>query len=274
MGWKNIKILYEKVDGTFPHHEADPTKDANMADVKRSIESEKYDLGIGFDGDCDRMAPMTSDGRLILGDELLSLFSKQVIEKNPGASVVFDIKASQGLTETLHAIGAQPIMAPSGHSHIKDTLRKYKALLAGELSCHFFFADRYFGYDDGIYAMMRLFEIMVRSKKTLQELLADFPQKVSSPEFRLKCKEQDKAKIVRAVIEHMKKYKSVDLITIDGVRAQTSDGWGLVRASNTQPVISLRFESDTPEGLKKIKDMFVEVLKKYLGKEDIEKICA
>lgn len=269
MGWKNIKLLHQEVDGTFPNHEADPTKPENMRDVQKALKDDGFNLGIGFDGDCDRMSPMTRDGQLILGDKLLILFSRQVLDDHEGASIVFDIKASSGLVELLEKWGARPIMAPSGHSHIKDTLRKNNALLAGELSCHFFFADRYFGYDDGIYAMMRLFEIIIQTKKTLKELLEIFPKKVSSPEYRLACPEEKKDEIVDAVKSYLEKQKDIELITIDGVRAQTKDGWGLVRASNTQPVLSLRFESDTQEGLERIKKLFIYVLKDYLDESSL-----
>ncbi|MCK4265092.1 phosphomannomutase/phosphoglucomutase [Candidatus Babeliales bacterium] len=271
MGWKNIKFLYEEVDGAFPNHEADPTKSENMKDVFDHLKKDpKLELGIGFDGDCDRMSPVTKDCYLVPGDKLLAVFSKQVLKNHPAATVVFDIKSSSGLIEFLEKWNAKPIMAPSGHSKIKDIMQKQNALLAGELSCHFFFKDRYFGYDDGVYAMMRLFEILHETNKTLSELIAEFPQKFSTPEYRLTCKEENKHLIVDHVISHFANKKNIEILTIDGIRAQMSYGWGLVRASNTQPVISLRFESDTEEGLRKVKWDFTQALKLHLDVNFLE----
>jgi len=173
MGWKNVTLLYEDVDGTFPNHEADPTTMKNMLDVKQALmENDAFDVGLGLDGDCDRMNPMTKSGYLVPGDQLLALYTQKIIKDFPGAPVVFDIKSSSALIEALESYGAIPCIAPSGHSIIKDNLRKHNAKLAGELSCHFFFNDRYFGYDDGIYAALRLFELLHESTLTLDEMIA------------------------------------------------------------------------------------------------------
>ncbi len=265
MGWKNIKLLYEEVDGTFPNHEADPTKPENMTTVFDFLKKDKkLELGIGFDGDCDRMSSVTKDCYLVPGDKLLAVFSKQLLKKHPKSTIVFDIKSSSGLIELLNKWDARLIMAPSGHSRIKDIMQKQDALLAGELSGHFYFKDRYFGYDDGIYAMMRLFEILQETNKTLRELIAEFPKKFSTPEYRLTCKEKDKHLIVDHVTNYFVDKKNIKILTIDGIRAQMPYGWGLVRASNTESIISLRFESDTAEGLRKVKCDFVRALKPYL----------
>jgi len=264
MNWKNISLLFEEIDGTFPNHEADPTVPANMQEVIKQLkDNPELEIGIGFDGDCDRMCPIIKEGEIVAGDKLLSIYAKQVLQDNPGATVVFDIKSSQGLIDQLKKMGAKDIIAPSGHSLIKDAMLRNKALIAGELSCHFFFKHRYFGYDDGIYAMMRLFEILHQTDESLETLLRTFPPKVSSPEYRVKCKEEDKEKIVESVKNHFIKKTDAKAITIDGIRAQFEYGWGLARTSNTQPVISLRFESDTEEGLKKIKNEFANALLPY-----------
>lgn len=262
MEWHNVKILFEDVDGTFPNHEADPTIKKNMTHMRDILSTvQSYSLGIGFDGDADRMCPMTKEGNLVPGDKLLALFAEGVIAHYPGAAVVCDIKSSQALIETLTSLGAQPCVAPSGHSLIKQAIVYHNALLAGELSCHFFFKDRYFGYDDGIYAAMRLVELLCTTKKDLATLVKALPSKVSSPEFRIKCSSDT---VKNQVVKHVKAFfaarKDINLVTIDGVRVQMGYGWGLARASNTQPVISLRFESSTTHGLELVKRDFMAAL--------------
>lgn len=263
MGWPHVMLQYGEVDGNYPHHEADPTVEENMVDVKNILASTNIALGIGLDGDCDRMAPMTKSGFLVPGDQLLALYAQKVVQEHPGASVVFDIKASSALIETLEKMGAVPCISPSGHSIIKKVMRENNALLAGELSCHFFFADRYFGYDDGIYAMLRLFELLHETGKTLDELVATIPKKISSREYRISCDDTKKQEIVLSVKNEMLKRPDVQALTIDGVRATMPYGWGLVRASNTQPALTIRFESDSYEGLDKVKQDFYTVLLPY-----------
>jgi len=288
MNWQHITLLYPEVDGTYPHHEADPTVAKNMQDVKRLLENTDAAFGIGLDGDCDRMAVMrknppslirayrlgklrrTSGRReiaLIPGDQLLAVFAQQLLKKHPNAGIVFDIKSSSGLTELLEQWGAHPIMSPSGHSIIKDMMRTHNALLGGELSCHFFFKDRSFGYDDGIYAMLRFFEIIQETEKSPAQLISIFPSKYSSPEFRLSCPEAKK----RSIVDHLKDYfsqqKDGSIITIDGVRVTFPFGWGIVRASNTQAALSMRFESDSKKGLQNIMERFETALIPELSPE-------
>lgn len=264
MGWTaKVMVLYPEVDGNYPNHEPDPTVEKNMLDVREVLARTNVEVGIGLDGDCDRMDPMTKEGFLVPGDQLLGLFAQQMIEENPGAGVVFDVKASKGLIEYLGTIGAKPCMSPSGHSIIKEHMKQHGALLGGELSCHFFFHDRYFGYDDGIYAMMRLFEILTQSKKSLSELLMVFPKKYSSLEYRVACPEDKKKEIVADVKSIFMQRSDVDLITIDGVRVTMPYGWGIVRVSNTQPAITIRFESDSIQGLARIKQDFYDILKSH-----------
>lgn len=266
MEWPNVTLLYEEVDGTYPNHEADPTVERNMQDVKNLLEQSNAQFGIGFDGDCDRMAAMTKKGFLVPGDQLLAVFAQPIIEKHPGAGIVFDIKSSAGLIELLDQWGATPIMSPSGHSIIKDMMFEHHALLGGELSCHFFFNDRYFGYDDGIYALLRLLEIMQRTGKTLSELISLFPHRYSSAELRLSCPEDKKRSIVQEVKKKIEQqYPDAPIITLDGVRVTFPFGWGIIRASNTQAALSMRFESDTKEGLTKVITLFCELLKPHLN---------
>ena len=267
MEWKSIQLLYAGVDGDYPNHEADPTVEKNMQDVKKVLQTTDAMIGIGFDGDADRMAPMTKSGQLILGDKLLAVFAKDVLQKNPNAAVVFDVKASSGLVEILESLGARPYFSPAGHAIIKETMAQHSSVLAGELSCHFFFADRYFGYDDGIYAMLRLFEILEKTKKRLSELLQIFPKKVSSVEIKLPCLEKQKQEIVEKIKKEFEQNESIDTVTIDGVRAITDYGWGIVRASNTQSVLTLRFEANSEKDLQKIKENFYKKLLPYFDEQ-------
>jgi len=260
MQWPNIRLLYCEVDGSYPNHEADPVKEENMADVKKILQETDIQLGIGLDGDADRMVPMTKKGFLVPGDQVLALFAQRILAKHPGSSIVFDIKSSSGLSELIVKWGGVPRMSPTGHAIVKDHMRQYHALLGGELSCHFFFKDDYFGFDDGIYAMLRLFALLQETHKTLDELLTIFPQKYSSVEIRIECPDDKKHAVVDEVREHFRKRSDVALLEIDGARVDTEYGWGIVRVSNTQPALSMRFEADTPEGLARIKEEFITAL--------------
>lgn len=263
MNWNNVHLLYEEVDGTFPNHEADPVVAKNMEDVKRALTTTGAVVGIGFDGDADRMGAMTKDGYLVPGDKMLAVFAEPIVRKSPGATVVFNVITSQGLVELLDTWGAKSCMTAVGHSIIEENMKEHDALLGGETSGHFFFSDRHFGYDDGVYAMMRLVEIMVESQKSLQELIAIFPKKVTSPEYRIPCSEEAKWSIVKEVKACLIQRPNISIVDIDGVRATMSCGWGIIRPSNTQPVLSMRFESDTNEGLQKVKLEFIEALKEH-----------
>lgn len=192
MDWPNIRLQCVEVDGQYPNHEADPTVEKNMLDVKITLATTQASIGIGLDGDCDRMDAMTKAGFLVPGDQLLAVFAQEVLNEFPGSAVIFDVKASQGLIELLEKWGAKPCMSPCGHAIIKEHMMQNNAKIGGELSCHFMFHDRYFGYDDGIYAMMRLFEIMHKTGKSLDELIKIFPKKFSSPEIRIECPEEKK----------------------------------------------------------------------------------
>ena len=272
MQWKNVQLLYCDVDGTYPHHEADPTVEKNMLDVKKFLATTNAAVGLGLDGDCDRLGAMTKAGELVSGDKLLAVFAQPLLKENAGATIVFDIKASEGLIELLYAWGAQPHMSPSGHTNIKERMKKYNALLAGELSGHYFFKDRYYGFDDGIYALLRLFEILQTSGKSLQELLAVFPKKYSSLEYRLACPEEKKAAVIAAIQKAFTARDDITMVTVDGIRATMPYGWGLVRPSNTQAVLSMRFESDSREGLQKVKQDFIAILSHHLDAEVLQEL--
>lgn len=260
MAWKKVKLLFPEVDGTYPHHEADPTVEENMESLRHELKSGRYDFGVGLDGDCDRMAAMTAQGNLLLGDFLLALFSVPMLEHHPASTVVADINASQVLLDVVKAHGGQTVLSPSGAANIKKRIKEYKALLGGELSCHLFFNDRYLGYDDGIYAMMRLFELVLRAGKSLQDLCATLPHKWSSPAIRIPVAEERKQEIVAMMLDKFKSRPDAQILTIDGMRVTLPYGWGLIRASNTQPMISMRFESDSEQGLQRVQKDFATAL--------------
>lgn len=263
MQWPNVQLLYPEVDGNYPNHEADPIVQENMQSCIDAVVEGPYMLGAGLDGDCDRMAPISKSGELVSGDKQLALFAQPILDKHPGASVVFDIKCSSGLSELLTKWGGTPVMSATGHSLIKQNMKKTNAVLGGEFSCHFFFADRYFGYDDGIYALMRLFELLQNSGKTLDELVAIFPKKYSTTEIRIECDDDKKFAIVQEIKQQFMQRSDYQVNDIDGIRASNAYGWGNVRASNTQPALSIRFEADTQEHLSAIKRDFIEALKPY-----------
>ena len=262
--WRTVELLYEEVDGTYPHHEADPIVIENMRDVEKKLVETDAQVGIGLDGDADRMGAMTKSGYLVPGDQLLAIFAQDMIKKYPNLGVVFDIKSSMGLIEVLELCGAVPHMSPSGHAIIKQIMKEKGALLAGELSCHFIFHDCYYGYDDGIYAMLRLFEIMIKTGKSLDELCVPFPKKISSPELRIACPEEKKEVIINAVHSYFLSRNDMTIVTIDGVRVTGNNAWGIVRASNTQPVLSLRFESNTQQSLQDMVRYFYLVINEYI----------
>lgn len=250
MGWNKVQLLYPEIDGTYPNHEADPVVEANMLDVKAALlNTHHLSLGIGLDGDCDRMAAMTKSGYLVPGDKLLAVFTQSLITSYEQLSVVCDVKSSASVIAVLKRWGVDVHMSPAGHAIVKEYMSKYNALMGGELSCHFIFNDRYFPYDDGIYAMMRLFEIVYHSTKTLDDLLELFPLTYSSPEFRIECDRKDRQAVLDCVKEYFANKKNVEYSYIDGIRVSLDYGWAIVRPSNTQEVMSIRFESDSLEGM-------------------------
>nr|EDZ38721.1 MAG: Phosphomannomutase [Leptospirillum sp. Group II '5-way CG'] len=241
-----LYCLYQDPDGHFPHHHPDPTVPENLSDLIAHVKKNQADLGIAFDGDSDRIGVVTESGHILFGDQLLLLFAQQVLESRPGSVILSEVKASRILYDEVARMGGKPLMWKAGHSLIKAKMKETKAPLAGEMSGHIFFADRYYGYDDALYAGIRLLELLTLRQKSLSELLAPFPKAVSTPEIRRDSTDERKFLVVSRLREILlqKKYTFSD---IDGVRINFSDGWGLVRASNTQPVLVLRFEGPTPE---------------------------
>jgi len=222
----------------------------------------KFDLGVGFDGDSDRIGAIDENGRIIFGDKLLGVFAKAVLREFPGSTVIFDVKCSKGLVEYIEKLGGKPLMWKTGHSLLKAKLRETDAPLAGEMSGHIFFNDRYYGYDDAIYASIRLFEILTQEGRKLSELVAEIPHYYSTPEIRVGCPDDRKFEIVAELVRYFKS-QNLNVIDIDGARIEFEDGFGLVRASNTQPVLVLRFEARTPERLEEIKNIIISKLREY-----------
>jgi len=255
MGCK-VKGMYCKVDGMFPNHMADPTVPENLADLVRAVKREKAELGIAYDGDADRIGVVDSRGEVIWGDMLLVLFARDVLSEQPGAKIIGEVKCSDNLYNDIAKHGGEPIMWKTGHSLIKAKMRSTGALLAGEMSGHMFFADRYYGYDDAIYASARLLEFLSRSRQSIRSHLDDIPKTYSTPEIRVPvADDRVKFRIVKRVVERFA--KEFDVSTVDGVRVRFPDGWALVRASNTQPILVTRYEASSPEKLRKIQQ-FVE----------------
>ncbi|MBW2596293.1 MAG: phosphomannomutase/phosphoglucomutase [Deltaproteobacteria bacterium] len=253
--------LYCDMDGHFPNHFPDPTVEENLTELIRLVKENKADIGIAYDGDADRIGVVTDRGEIIRGDELLLLFSRFVLKENPGAAIIGEVKCSQTLYDDITQKGGRGIMWKAGHSLIKGKMKEEKALLAGEMSGHIFFADRYFGYDDAIYASARLLEILSLTGQKLSQLLSDVPHTFNTPEIRVDCPDDIKFQVVERIKDRFAEDEDYDIIDIDGVRVQFEDGWGLVRASNTQPVLVLRFESKTEEGLRSIRALVENVLK-------------
>jgi phosphomannomutase/phosphoglucomutase len=245
--------LFSEVDGRFPNHHPDPTIPDNMETLIAKVKETRADVGIGYDGDADRIGAVDHLGNIIWGDQLMILFSRDVLQNHPGASIVSEVKCSQNLYDDIAKHGGKGIMWKAGHSLIKSKMREEKALLGGEMSGHIFFADRYFGYDDAIYASCRLLEILAKSDKTILELLGDVPKTFSTPEIRVDCPEDRKFPLVARVTESFR--GEFPIVDVDGVRVIFPDGWGLVRASNTQPVLVLRFEARSEQRLREIRDL-------------------
>jgi len=246
-------VLFSEPDGRFPNHLPDPTVPAYVEELRKLVVREKLDLGIAYDGDGDRIGAVDDTGRIVWGDQLVALFAGEILKSHPGGTIIFDVKCSQGLEEHVRAAGGRPLMWRTGHSLIKRKLKEEKGLLAGEMSGHMFFADDYFGYDDAIYASMRLVSLLSRSGEPLSAMVNALPRYVSTPEIRLDCPEEVKFDLVERLKSSFK--AEHEIIEIDGARIQFGDGWGLVRASNTQPALVARFEAKTQERLDEIKSL-------------------
>jgi len=254
-----VTPLFCESDPTFPNHHPDPTVDDNLIDLIRSVESGNHDLGVAFDGDADRIGAIDDQGQIIRGDILLLLFGLDLLKKRgPGQKLIFDVKCSQVLPELFEKAGGEPIMWQTGHSLIKNKMRETGALLAGELSGHIMIADDYLGFDDALYDACRLIEIISRSGRTLSEMVSDFPEYRSTPEIRIDVTEDQKWTVVSEALVYFK--EKYDVISVDGVRILFGDGWALLRASNTQPVIVARFEARSESRLMEIRTEIAEWL--------------
>jgi len=256
--------LYCEPDGRFPNHHPDPVVEANIRDLRARVISEKADCGVGLDGDGDRIGVVDETGRPMYGDQLLAVYARGVLAANPGATIIGEVKCSHLLYKDVADHGGIPVMARTGHSLIKAKMKETGALLAGEMSGHMFFADRYYGFDDAIYAAARFLEVLDGSPVKASELLADWPTTFNTPEIRLDCPDAIKFEVVRQAQDYFR--EKYQLIDVDGARVVFPDGWGLVRASNTQPVLVLRFEAQSEERLAAIRHTMETPLKDIIAK--------
>lgn len=259
-GCEVIKLFCEP-DGNFPNHLPDPTVLEYIEKLRETVVNEKADLGLGYDGDSDRIGVVDENGRVVFADQLLALLARDVIKRNPGSKIIFDVKCSQMLPEEIKKMGAEPVMWKTGHSIIKEKMKKEGSPFAGEMSGHIFFKDGYFGYDDGIFSSFRLLQYLSGQEKTLGELVDELPQFQATPELRIACPDEEKFKIVEKITGKFK--KEYDVIDIDGARVLFGDGWGLVRASNTQPILVLRFEAKSKKRLNEIQEIFRKKLSAF-----------
>ncbi|HUG43068.1 MAG TPA: phosphomannomutase/phosphoglucomutase [Acidobacteriota bacterium] len=257
-----VRALYCEADGRFPNHHPDPTVAENLKDLSEEVRLQGADLGIAFDGDADRIGVVDERGRILWGDDLMIVFSRNILVAHPGATIIAEVKCSKRLYDEIERLGGKAIMWKAGHSLIKSKMAEENALLGGEMSGHMFFRDRHYGYDDAIYAGARLLEILSASGRKLSEALADIPETYSTPEIRVDCPDRIKFRVVEKAREYFsKRHRTIE---VDGVRIEFSDGWGLVRASNTQPVLVLRFEADTQQRLREIRSQIEAKVQKFV----------
>lgn len=243
--------LYSDPDGTFPNHHPDPTVEENLKDLRKAVVDNGCEVGIAFDGDGDRIGVLDENGKIIWGDMLVLIYALSILEKVRGATVIGDVKCSSNLFNEIRKSGGNPVMWKTGHSLIKSKIGETGAVLAGEMSGHIFFNDKFYGYDDALYAALRLLEIVSDTGKKLSELLSHVPETYSTPEIRVDCEEEIKFKLVESVTKKLK--SDYEVVDIDGVRVNFPDGWGLIRASNTQPALVMRFEAQSKKRLNEIR---------------------
>ena len=260
-----VKSIFEEVDGNFPNHFPDPTVTDNLSAIIETVREKKADFGVAFDGDADRIGVIDEKGNIIWGDRLMALFAKSLLRDNPGGKIVFEVKCSKALPETIEKLGGIAIMSRTGHSPIEARIQEEKALFGGEMSGHIYFNDRYFGYDDALYTAARLAELIASGSQSLSSYLDDVPSYPITPEIRVDCPDEIKFSVVARLSSHFQ--KSNEVITIDGARIIFEDGWGLCRASNTGPVLVMRFEASTQEGVERIKKKVMDVLDAILKEQ-------
>ena len=259
LGYEVIELFCD-IDGNFPNHHPDPGKVENLQDLIQAVKENSADVGIAFDGDGDRLGVVTEKGDIIFPDQLMMIFAKDVLKNLPGSEIVFDVKCTNLLGNIINEAGGIPLMSPTGHFHIKNTLNKTNAPLAGEMSGHIFFNDKWYGFDDGHYSAFRLLEIMSSLNLPLSSILNQLPKAYSTPELNINVEEEKKFKIVKDFVNKAQ-FEGGSKVTIDGLRVDFDDGWGLMRASNTTPKLVLRFEAQTPSRLNEIKNIFLDQLK-------------
>ncbi len=247
-----VDALYCESDGTFPNHHPDPTVDEYIADLIERVRTSDAELGIAFDGDADRIGAVDENGEIVRGDHLLLVYALDALKRRPGEQVIFDVKCSQTLEDGIRQAGGRPIMWKTGHSLIKEKMRETGTRIAGEMSGHMFFGDDYYGYDDALYSACRLVDVVARSGGPLSGLLANVPRLASTPEIRVECGDEMKFGLVADAVEQFK--QTYEVIDVDGARIRFADGWALIRASNTQPIVVLRFEAASEERLSEIRD--------------------
>ena len=253
-----VKKLYCDIDGSFPNHHPDPTEDHNLSELIKEVKSGGYDFGVAFDGDADRVVAIDETGSIIRSDILMALFLPEVI-RNAEDPIIFDVKCSQALSDMIIYYGGKPVMWKTGHSLIKDKMKELDVCFAGEMSGHIFFKHRYYGFDDAVYAGGRLLEILSEQDKSLSELLSDVPKLIATPEIRRDCPDDIKFQLVEKIITNFQENpheSNIKVINTDGLRLEWPDGWGLVRCSNTQPILVLRFKAQTQERLEAIEKFF------------------
>jgi phosphomannomutase len=253
-------LLFANIDGNFPAHHPDPTEPHNLIDLQKAVAETNADLGIAFDGDADRIGAVDGQGRIVAGDQLLAIYATEVLKTHPGATIIADVKASQVLFEKIAELGGKPVMGKTGHSLIKVKMAETNAPLAGEMSGHIFFADKYYGFDDAIYSAVRLVSLLSVSGKSLAEWRDSLPQTINTPELRFPVDDVRKFAVVDEVKARLKSV-SATVNDTDGVRVLTNDGWWLLRASNTQAVLVARAEAQTEDGLIRLKSQLAEQLK-------------
>jgi phosphomannomutase/phosphoglucomutase len=251
--------LFCEVDGRFPHHHPDPSVPENLTDLIHAVKQHQADLGLALDGDGDRLGVVTNKGEIIWPDRQLMLYAVDVLSRNPGALIIYDVKSSRHLVNLIEQQGGRSLMWKTGHSIVKAKLEETGALLAGEMSGHIFFKERWYGFDDGLYTAARLIEIIAQGKQTSSEVFAALPNSVNTPELKLAISEDKKFSFMETFQKEVD-FPNASLSKIDGLRAEFRDGWGLVRASNTSPYLTLRFEADTEEALQRIQALFAEAL--------------
>ena len=255
-----VTELYSQVDGDFPNHHPDPSKPENLADLIRTVQSTDAEIGLAFDGDGDRLGVVTKDGKIIYPDRQLMLFAKDILGRNPGATVIFDVKCTQRLAPVIRKAGGKPLMWKTGHSLVKAKMKQVKAPIAGEMSGHIFFGERWYGFDDATYTAARLLEILSRSKDPSRVLNA-LPTSFSTPELNVPCAEGEPQMLVQKLLDTARFPGALEVITIDGLRAEYKDGFGLIRSSNTTPVLVMRFEGHTEKALRRIEATFMAALR-------------